>query len=120
MTVHTRIGSKLTGERVYYECRKRKKHRQQNLRGQIYYIGKLNSIFAFCVDYVGIYRGEDAIKIAEREETVNALRGRVITYTCVDRPRNPTLFRRTHTHRGWWGFLSNDVLCVLEVSLYPS
>ena len=120
MTIYTSIRSTLRSEKVYYECRKPGKHKQQSLAGKVSYIGKLNSIFAFCVDFVGLYRREDVREIAEKEEKVSALQGKVISYTCLDKPKDPVLFLRTHSHRGRWGYLRSDVFCVIEVSLYPS
>lgn len=120
MTIHVSLGRTLKSEKVYYECRNLRKPKQQSLTRKVSYIGKLNSIFAFCVDFVGLYRREDVKEIAEREETVGALQGKVISYTCLDKPKDPVLFQRTHSHRGVWGYLSNNVFCVIEVSLYPS
>lgn len=120
MTIHIKTGSTLKSEKVYYECRKPKKYRQQYLKGKVSYIGKLNSIFAFCVDSVGVYHKENIREIADKEENVSALQGKIISYTCLDMPREPALFQRTGSHKGVWGYLSSNVFCVIEVSLYPS
>lgn len=120
MTIYRGIGDTLESEKVYYECRKFKPYKQQHYHGKAQYIGKLNSIFAFCVDSIKLYSVKDIKEMAEEDMSIRALKGKVISYTCFYKPEVPKLFQRTSIHKGVWGYLFDKVFCVIDVSLYPS
>lgn len=92
----TNLGAALRAEAIYYECRNPPTvlRRTDATTHQARVHGKINNKFAFCMD---ISNG-------------NAIRGAKIGYE-ANQIAEPSLFRRSESHRGLWGTISGRVFC---------